>query len=446
MPEISVLVPVCNVEAYLEQCLDSLIRQTFRDFEAICVDDGSTDYSARILDRYTGLDSRIKVIHKENTGYGNSMNTALDRACGKYIAILESDDFAEPDMLQKLYNTAVGHDVDVVKADYYHYSDGQDVRCNRLRGVPEGKILCAAEYPEMLNLADSIWSCLYKHAFLQGCNIRFHETPGASYQDISFAVQIWLYARKVYFITDPILHYRRDNPGASMNNPTKLFCVFDEYEWLEEKQREFLEKNPDLENYFVASKYRDYFNHYYRVGVQYQYALLLRLRESFRKDQMMGRVHDSAFLPEVWRSLQDVGKDLNRFFYRTSKRPGDERLDTCKIQNRGVYVEAFFARLQSYQKVIIYGAGQIGQSLARVILERGGHVDGFVVTELSGHDRECMGISVCEVQEAVGMARSCAVVIAVSEQMQYEIYQNLLRNDFQNIFRVDAIVKQGSLL
>ena len=206
MAEISVLVPVYNVELYLKECLDSLINQSFRDIEIICVDDGSTDESGNILDQYAISDSRIKVIHKENTGYGNSMNVALSHATGNYIAILESDDFAELDMLQKLYNSAVAQKVDVVKGDYFHYISNRDTFVNRLGDYNKGEILNIFSCPNILNLADSIWSCLYKHSFLLDHNIRFHETQGASYQDISFSLKVWLLAEKVYFLKDPLLH------------------------------------------------------------------------------------------------------------------------------------------------------------------------------------------------------------------------------------------------
>lgn len=442
MKNISVLVPVCNVEAYLGQCLDSLISQTFQDFEVICVDDGSTDRSSQILDQYARSDSRIRVIHKENTGYGNSMNVALNHAMGEYIAILESDDFAEKDMLKKLYDMAVKQDADVVKADYYHYSDGKDVRCNRLEHETREKILRSEDSPKILNLADSIWSCLYRHSFLTEHEIRFHETPGASYQDISFAMQVWLHAQRVYFLDEPLLHYRRDNPGASMNNPAKLFCVFDEYEWIEEKYKDFWQKHSILEHYFVASKYRDYFNHYNRVGVQYQYALLCRLVESYRKDKAQGRIYADAFLPHVWRRLQEMEEDLNQFFHKTSKRLPDERLRRCQILNEDIYAEALFKELRKYRKVLLYGAGKIGQGLAREILLRGGHVDGFLVTKRQSLESACMGIPVYEINEAAAQRASAAVVIAVAEGMQFELYQNLKQYEFQNIFRVDAAVRQ----
>lgn len=442
MPQISVLVPVCNVEAYLEQCLDSLISQTFNDMEIICVDDGSTDHSGQILDRYAASDFRIRVIHKENTGYGNSMNVALDYAAGEYIAILESDDYAESDMLQKLYDAAVGRDVEVVKANYYNYFGDKDIYTDRTADYPKQMVVNKHSQPAIFNLADTIWSCLYRRSFLMEHEIRFHETPGASYQDISFALQVWLYAEKAYLIEDAVLHYRRNNPGASMNNPAKLFCVFDEYEWIEEKFRDVWQNDSVLDYYFTAAKYRDYFNHYRRVGVQYQYALLQRLKESFDSDRTKNRVQQAAFLPRVWQMLCDMNEDINLFFQKTAKGVTDTRLNMCQLKNENVYAEAFFRELQNYPQVLIYGAGQVGQRLAKSIISRGGHVDGFVVTEIEDDHVECMGISIREVGEVSGLADTCAVVIAVTERMQYELYQNLKQYGFKNIFRVDETIKK----
>ena len=119
MAEISILVPVYNVEKYLESCLDSILDQIFTDFEVICIDDGSTDKSGDILDAYALNDTRIKVIHKENTGYGNTMNIAMQLAEGNYIGIVESDDTIERDMYQILYDAITEYNLDLVKTDFY---------------------------------------------------------------------------------------------------------------------------------------------------------------------------------------------------------------------------------------------------------------------------------------------------------------------------------------
>lgn len=442
MAKISVLVPVYNVAAYLEQCLDSLTGQTFQDIEIICVDDGSTDSSGRILDRYAAKDSRIKVIHKANTGYGNSMNAALDCATGEYVAIVESDDYAEPDMLEKLYKTALQTDAEVVKANYFNRYSDRELYTDRTADYPKDTILNKDSFPAIFYLADTIWSCLYWRSFLVEHGIRFHETSGASYQDISFALQVWIYARKVYLIKDAVLHYRRDNPGSSMNNPDKLFCVFDEYDWIEEKFKEFWRKNPELEPYFVVSRYRDYLNHYFRVGVQYQYAFLLRLRESYARDREDGRIKQEAFPPQVWERLCAIEENENLFFRKTAKRTDDIRLKMCRFENEEVYADGFFRALQGYPQTVIYGAGQVGKRLAKEIVKRGGHVECFVVTSLIDQERVCMGVPLYELADVSELADTCAVVIAVTERMQYEFYQNLIQYGFQNIFRVDETIRK----
>ena len=116
--KVSVVVPVCNVEEYVEQCLRSLMNQTMGEIEIICMDDGSTDSSGVILDRLAKEDNRILVTHKDNTGYGDTMNQGISLARGEYIGIVESDDFAEADMFKKLYAEAIANDADIVKCNF----------------------------------------------------------------------------------------------------------------------------------------------------------------------------------------------------------------------------------------------------------------------------------------------------------------------------------------
>ena len=111
---VSIVVPVCNVQKYLRQCLDSLTDQTLQDIQIICIDDGSTDDSLSILQEYGSRDSRIEIISKPNAGYGHTMNMGFAAAKGEYVGIVESDDFAEVDMFEKMYNLAKSNDADVV--------------------------------------------------------------------------------------------------------------------------------------------------------------------------------------------------------------------------------------------------------------------------------------------------------------------------------------------
>lgn len=120
-PKVSIIVPIYNSETYLEECLDSIINQTLKEIEIICVNDGSTDNSLDILNRYASNDDRITIINKQNTGYGNSMNVGIDHAKGEYIGIVESDDYIKPHMYETLYNKAIEHDLDLIRADFEQF-------------------------------------------------------------------------------------------------------------------------------------------------------------------------------------------------------------------------------------------------------------------------------------------------------------------------------------
>lgn len=129
---VSVLVPVCNVERYLRQCLESLVAQTLNDIQIICLDDGSTDSSPDILEEFRRIDPRIEVVTKPNSGYGDSMNIGLGMARGEYIGIVESDDFAEPDMFEQLYAFAKRHDADAVKSNFFAHTEDRDPKDDEL--------------------------------------------------------------------------------------------------------------------------------------------------------------------------------------------------------------------------------------------------------------------------------------------------------------------------
>lgn len=205
-PVLSVLVPIYNTERYLEQALDSLCAQTFKDVEIICINDGSTDSSRDIIQKYLDSDSRFRVIDKPNSGYGASMNRGIAESRGEYIAILEPDDILEPNAFELLVGKAEESGADVIKANYWFYWSVPEER-NQLISVikPEmaNRILDPQEEPDIYLALPSVWSAIYKRSYLQKNNIRFLETPGASFQDLGFTFKIWAYTRKVYLLENP---------------------------------------------------------------------------------------------------------------------------------------------------------------------------------------------------------------------------------------------------
>ena len=226
-PKVSLLVPICNVERYLRECLDSAVAQTLKDIEIICINDGSTDSSPDIIREYMERDPRVKMIDKANSGYGDSMNRGLEMARGEYVGILESDDFMFEDSLQKLVAKADAEHADVVKGDFYLYWSTPSER-RELFGIIDEHMTGAAyrpvDRPGIFYRKPSIWSAIYRREFLNDNQIRFLPTPGASYQDAGFNFKVWACAERAAFIADPILCYRQDNEKSSVIRPTRCFA------------------------------------------------------------------------------------------------------------------------------------------------------------------------------------------------------------------------------
>lgn len=442
MPKISVLVPVYNVKQYLKQCIDSICNQTFEDFEVICIDDGSTDGSEIMLDEFAERDERIRVIHKANSGYGKSMNIGLENARGVYVAIVESDDFIEHNMLEKLYLAAEGSGADITRGRYYRYYAGKDQKGGFYEGIPTEQKITIHTCPLLFRIAETIWTGLYRRSYLEKNHIRFHETEGASFQDISFALQCWLYDGTAYFIDDAVIHYRIDNPNSSMKNPAKIFCVFDEYAWIEEMFGNFLKNEPEIDKYYMAMKYRDYLNHYFRVGEQYQYALLLRLYEKLQEDLQQKRINKDAFIPSVWNNLKEINENKNGFFLRTQKSKKDDRLAYCEIANASIYSNALIRELKVYEGIIIYGAGVIGKKIFQFLVKNDCKNILFAVTKRDGKETEYMGYPIYMIDQIVDKKEKYAVILAVSEEKQYDMYQNLRSLEFSQIFCVDEVVRK----
>lgn len=230
---VSILVPVCNVERYVRHCLESLVLQTLDDIQIICIDDGSTDSSPAILEEFRRIDDRVEVISKPNSGYGDSMNKGLEQARGEYIGIVESDDFASPEMFEELYRLAKRHDVDVVKSNFLEHANGRapqdDTPVDNLGDGPFDTVFCPLDHQGVFLWRPAIWSGLYKASFLKENGIRFLPTPGASFQDTSFNFKVFAAAKRAYLTKSAYLHYRIDNANSSVKSMKKVFCICDEY-------------------------------------------------------------------------------------------------------------------------------------------------------------------------------------------------------------------------
>lgn len=269
MLKVSIIIPTYNVADYLVECLQSVVNQTLKDIEIICVNDGSTDNSGKILDEYAAKDSRIKVIHKENGGYGKAMNVGMDNATGKYIGIVEPDDYVESNMYEELYNYAEKNNVDFVKADlYYWYSkENKKIYTNCISNKNlYNKII--REFSDLGLVVSTIgnWVGIYQRDFIEKNHIKHLETPGASYQDQGFYYQIIFNAKSAYYINKAFYWYKQDNIASSINNKNKVFCIFDEYKEIEKN----LNNKKDKEKYYNLLYFKKYNSCLYNYGKIYK--------------------------------------------------------------------------------------------------------------------------------------------------------------------------------
>lgn len=213
MIKISVIIPVYNAEKYLCACLDSLILQTFKEFEILCIDDGSTDSSLKILETYQQKDSRIRVFSQENKYAGAARNVGIAESVGEYITFADADDFVEQDFLELLYQKSIHNQLDICicKSDKYHekkqlFQKWDTIVWNR---VPKKNIFSREDLAENIFLFLTPTPCykLIKRDLVIKNNLKFQEIRHAN--DVYFAMMILLYAERICILDEKCLyHYR----------------------------------------------------------------------------------------------------------------------------------------------------------------------------------------------------------------------------------------------
>ena len=219
MPKVSVIIPVYNVEAYLKQCLDSVINQTLKDIEIILVDDESPDNCPKICDDYAKKDKRIKVIHQKNKGLSGARNTGMEFATGEYIAFIDSDDWIEKTMLRTLFSTAEKHNSDVAVCNVnLCYPSGKVENKKYWRYEKISQLYTEDIYSEFL--ISPCWSCnkIYKKNILDKLNLKFIEN--ILYEDVPFFTELFLNIQKISFVPEYFYNYRLERDGAITVKPS----------------------------------------------------------------------------------------------------------------------------------------------------------------------------------------------------------------------------------
>ena len=217
-PQISIIVPVYNSEKYLGVCIDSILSQSFRDFELILVDDGSRDPSPHICDDYAQKDSRVKVIHKENGGVSSARNAGLSAVRGGYLYFLDSDDTLEPDALQLMYQSISNENVDLVIAGYNRYDeDGTKIFGMSQREIETLSIDLALKelyLPQDEEYQGYLWNKMFRSDIIKKAGLKFNESIAFNEDRLFITQYLCASSRDVAYTTTPVYNYVVRSTGA----------------------------------------------------------------------------------------------------------------------------------------------------------------------------------------------------------------------------------------
>lgn len=268
-PLISVIVPVYNAEKYLHRCMDSILNQTYKNLEIILIDDGSKDSSGTICDAYAAKDSRIKVIHQENSGVSAARNAGLDAAFGDYITFVDSDDYIE----LNLFDSCIAA-IELYKPDLIDWGinfvdcDGNLCR-KEIHTQPKNKLLDRSYInteliPQLIHVERTnpdgmkpwVWNKLYLRSVIDSHNIRFHQEIHL-WEDGVFTIEFMRYIESVYFLDEAYYNYRNVPDSLSKQHDERIFhsidLIYNKYMQLYQSDYDF--------NSLASKEYRFYLIH-----------------------------------------------------------------------------------------------------------------------------------------------------------------------------------------
>lgn len=205
MKKVSVIVPVYNVENYLDKCVKSICSQIYQNLEIILVDDGSTDSSAEMCDAYAIADARVKVIHKKNGGLADARNVGIEHAKGEYLLFIDSDDWIHQELVEKTIAIAEKEDTDVVIFDYVGVRQDGTVCSQFCANLEPMKVVSVLEEPRLITVSCSAVNKLYKTSFWKSTGLTFPK--GRYYEDLGTIPKLMALAQRVVYCNENFYYY-----------------------------------------------------------------------------------------------------------------------------------------------------------------------------------------------------------------------------------------------
>lgn len=368
--KVSVILPSLNVESYIRECMDSVTGQTLKDIEIICIDAGSTDGTCKILKEFEEKDNRVVLLHSEIKSYGAQVNMGINYAKGKYVAIVESDDFIAAEMYEELYCIAEENQLDFVKANWDSFVEIGGYRLfTRERSFPEGdkiygRVLSAKTNPEVYLRDITVWRGIYNREFLIKNKLFFNESPGAAYQDYGFTPLVLSYAERIMYVDLSFYRYRYGREGASSWNKNVLKYTYQE--WSRLLVNRMLPSDVDwkyvywrMSAAFIGECDKVLEMQDYKTDTEFFMPYYLWFKERIKKimDDHLFSLADDA--PELWFML--------RLLLDSPQSYADVLRMKGIIYQEGI--DAFINKIGRNRDAVIFGCGYYG-CMAYDILER----------------------------------------------------------------------------
>lgn len=256
--KVSIIIPVYNVEKYVEEAAMSAIKQTYNNIEIILVDDGATDNSGKICDEMAKLDERVKVFHTENGGLSSARNVGLDAATGDYLMFLDGDDFLEPDAVENMYNEIEARDADYVIGNYINTTEeGEkwDKPIFSEEQFKEFKLSIEDSFNSFFIMNSSVCNKIFRREFIENLNLRF--VKGLPAEDAIFTTYCFIKSKNVYYVPKLVFNYRQRKGGSISTS-----CSTDYFEGINKAYRIIYENFRDNDRL-------EYYRYFYGKSMNY---------------------------------------------------------------------------------------------------------------------------------------------------------------------------------
>lgn len=287
MFKVSVIIPVYNTEQYLEACLDSVLGQTLKELEIILVNDGSTDSSLKIMEKYQSeYPDRVRLLSKENGGQATARNVAIPLCAGEYIGFVDSDDYIEPEMYESMYRKAKEADADYVECDYVNVKVNAHGEQERIADYGSRVREYACKEDMFIDPMLAPWNKLYRRTLLQESDVRFPE--GYIYEDTAFCLKAISLVQSFAFVPEKfVVHYFRGGSTMNVNKSKRVANIF-----------------PVLKDVITFYQKHDLFEKYY-PELEYEIVKILLCSSMIRISEIPDKKLRRQYCKDTWAMIRE---------------------------------------------------------------------------------------------------------------------------------------------